>query len=116
MIMFVAISTLHNLLLCKNEANREELDIRERAKNAVRAAGGVKTLAILLKRDDKDKLRTIVIDCLRILSTQHAETKKVILDHNGPRILVDIMRRQTMREDNYKNLTVTTSRLLKGSV
>lgn len=49
------------------------------------------------------------MDCLRILSIKHQASKDVILECEGPNILVTIL-----REQNYKNLLVMTARLLKG--
>lgn len=65
-------------------------------------------MLILLKRD-KDKLLTIVADCLRILALNHAPTKEIILMEGGPSRLVQIM-----LENEYKNLQKYVTRLLKG--
>ena len=63
----------------------------------------------LLNRDNV-KLLTILTDCLRILATKNPHTKAIILQGNGPQLLVNIMRHQ-----DYKNLIVMTARLLKGN-
>ena len=54
------------------------------------------------------KLLAIVADCLRILSMQSPRTKQVFLECKGPQLLVEIMQTQ-----DYKNLILMTSRLLK---
>jgi hypothetical protein len=62
----------------------------------------------LLKRENV-KLLTILTDCLRILATKNPPTKAIILEGQGPQLLVNIMKQQ-----DYKNLIVMTARLLKG--
>ena len=65
-------------------------------------------MLLLLKRD-KDKLLTIVADCLRILALNHAPTKEIILMEGGTSRLVQIM-----LENEYRNLQKYVTRLLKG--
>jgi hypothetical protein len=64
----------------------------------------------LLNRDNV-KLLTILTDCLRILSVKNQPTKVIILQGNGPALLVNIMKHK-----DYKNLIVMTARLLKGKL
>jgi hypothetical protein len=74
----------------------------------VREANGVHIMVRLLSRDNV-KLLTILTDCLRILAMKNQPTKMIILEGNGPNLLVNIMKHQ-----DYKNLIVMTARLLKG--
>ena len=106
-IKYNAIATIHSLLLCLETDPRTG----EPAKQQIRESGGVETMVELLKSDNI-KLLTILTDCLRILATKNQQTKDVILNRNGPIILVEIMK---SRNDNYKNLITMTSRLLKGN-
>ena len=64
----------------------------------------------IFSRSGQAKLLAIAVDCLRILSIKHQASKDVILECEGPNILVTIL-----REQNYKNLLVMTARLLKGT-
>ena len=108
-IKFNAITTIHSLLFCFDSPNADP-QAAEQTKQQIRESGGVETMVELLK-EDNSKLLTISADCLRILATKNQPTKEVILQRNGPNILVDIMR---SRHKDYKNLLIMTTRLLKG--
>ena len=105
----MAIPTLHNVLLVKDERNRDEVEVRDKAKQAIRSKHGGTALVRILHTSNEEKLLTIVTDCLRILAVTHEGTKQEILENNGPQILVNIM-----KHHSYENLLMTTSRLLKG--
>ena len=105
-IKYNAITTIHSLLDTPNP----DPQAAEQAKQQIRESGGVEIMVELLKIDNS-KLLTISADCLRILATKNQPTKEVILQLNGPNILVDIMR---TRHQDYKNLILMTTRLLKG--
>merc|ERR1712223_716448 len=103
-IKFNAITTIHSLLACFDQPKAAE-----QTKQQIRESGGVEIMVDLLK-EDNSKLLTILAECLRILATRHQPTREVILQRNGPNILVDIMR---TRHKDYKNLILMTTRLLK---
>ena len=107
-IKFNAIATIHSLLLCLDE----DQQTADPTKQQIRDNGGVEIMVELLKTDNV-KLLTILTDCLRILSTKNQQTKDVILTRNGPSMLVEIMR---SRHQDYKNLILMTTRLLKGKL
>ena len=62
-VVFYAITTLHNLLLHQ-----------EGAKEAVRLAGGLQKMVVLLQRDNV-KFLAIDTDCLQILAYGNQESK-----------------------------------------
>lgn len=95
-VLFYAITTLHNLLLHQ-----------EGSKMAVRLAGGLQKMVVLLQRNNV-KFLAITTDCLQILAYGNQESKLIILASNGPAELVRIMRSYT-----YEKLLWTTSRVLK---
>lgn len=95
-LLFLAITTLHNLLLYQEEA-----------KVAVRNAGGLQKLVTLLRKDNV-KFLTVVTDCLQILAYGNQESKLIILGAQGTTELVRIMRTY-----DYETLLWTTSRILK---
>ena len=111
-IKFNAITTIHSLLACFDQPNAAEQhqQAAEQTKQQIRESGGVEIMVDLLK-EDNSKLLTILAECLRILATRNQPTREVILQRNGPNILVDIMR---TRHKDYKNLILMTTRLLKG--
>ena len=82
--------------------------MRDAAKNAIREANGVHIMVKLLNRDNV-KLLTILTDCLRILAMKNQPTKMIILQCQGPAMLVNILKGR-----EYKNLILMTMRLLKG--
>ena len=82
--------------------------MRDAAKNAIREANGVHIMVKLLNLDNV-KLLTILTDCLRILAMKNQPTKMVILQCQGPAMLVNILKGR-----EYKNLILMTMRLLKG--
>lgn len=95
-VVFYAITTLHNLLLHQ-----------EGAKMAVRLAGGLQKMIVLLHKSNV-KFLAIVTDCLQILAYGNQESKLIILASGGPAELVRIMRSYT-----YEKLLYTTCRVLK---
>lgn len=95
-VLFYAITTLHNLLLHQ-----------EGAKMAVRLAGGLQKMVLLLQRTNV-KFLAIVTDCLQILAYGNQESKLIILASGGPAELVRIMKSYT-----YEKLLYTTCRVLK---
>ncbi|KAE8573655.1 armadillo segment polarity protein isoform X1 [Halyomorpha halys] len=95
-VLFYAITTLHNLLLHQ-----------EGSKTAVRVAGGLQKMVVLLQRNNV-KFLAIVTDCLQILAYGNQESKLIILASQGPIELVRIM-----RSYDYEKLLWTTSRVLK---
>uniref|UniRef100_A0A023F5L4 Armadillo segment polarity protein n=2 Tax=Triatoma infestans TaxID=30076 RepID=A0A023F5L4_TRIIF len=95
-VLFYAITTLHNLLLHQ-----------EGSKMAVRIAGGLQKMVVLLQRNNV-KFLAIVTDCLQILAYGNQESKLIILASQGPLELVRIM-----RSYDYEKLLWTTSRVLK---
>lgn len=95
-VLFYAITTLHNLLLHQ-----------EGSKMAVRLAGGLQKMVLLLQRNNL-KFLAITTDCLQILAYGNQESKLIILASGGPGELVRIMRSYT-----YEKLLWTTSRVLK---
>lgn len=95
-VLYYAITSLHNLLLHQ-----------EGSKAAIRAAGGIEKMVVLLRRDNI-KFLAIVTDCLQILAYGNQEAKFTILATNGPVELIRIMRQFT-----YEKLLWTTSRVLK---
>lgn len=95
-VLFYAITTLHNLLLHQDGS-----------KMAVRMAGGLQKMIVLLQRDNV-KFLAIVTDCLQILAYGNQDSKLVILASAGPAELVRIM-----RVYDYEKLLWTTSRVLK---
>ncbi|XP_033219607.1 armadillo segment polarity protein-like [Belonocnema kinseyi] len=95
-VLFYAITTLHNLLLHQ-----------EGSKNAVRLAGGLQKMVVLLRRNNV-KFLAIVTDCLQILAYGNQESKLIILASQGHTELVRIMRTY-----DYEKLLWTTSRVLK---
>lgn len=95
-VLFYAITTLHNLLLHQ-----------EGSKMAVRLAGGLQKMVLLLQRNNL-KFLAITTDCLQILAYGNQESKLIILASGGPAELVRIMRTYT-----YEKLLWTTSRVLK---
>lgn len=97
-VLFYAITTLHNLLLHQDGS-----------KMAVRLAGGLQRMVLLLQRNNV-KFLAIVTDCLQILAYGNQESKLIILASQGPAELVRIMRTY-----DYEKLLWTTSRVLKGS-
>ena len=98
-VLFYAITTLHNLLLHQ-----------EGSKTAVRIAGGLQKMVVLLQRNNV-KFLAIVTDCLQILAYGNQESKLIILASQGPIELVRIM-----RSYDYEKLLWTTSRVLKGII
>ncbi len=88
----------------------QDVGMLEAAKNAIREENGVYMMVHHLGHENP-KLLTILTDCLRILAIKNAATKELILQGNGPTLLVNIMKHQT-----YKNLIFMTSRLLKGKI
>ena len=88
----------------------QDVGMLEAAKNAIRQENGVYMMVHHLGHENP-KLLTILTDCLRILAIKNAATKELILQGNGPTLLVNIMKHQT-----YKNLIFMTSRLLKGKL
>lgn len=76
---------------------------------AVRLAGGLQKMVVLLQRNNV-KFLTIVTDCLQILAYGNQESKLIILASQGPTELVRIM-----KSFDYEKLLWTTSRLLKGN-
>lgn len=76
---------------------------------AVRLAGGLQKMVVLLKRNNV-KFLTIVTDCLHELAYGHQESKLAILSTGGPAELVRIM-----GSYDYEKLLWTTSRTLKGT-
>lgn len=98
-ILFYAITTLHNILLHQDDS-----------KTAVRLAGGLEKIVLLLQRNNVSFL-VIVTDCLQILANGHSESKKKILECAGPIQLVRIMRSYTNIADT--KLLFTTSKLIK---
>lgn len=95
-VLFYAITTLHNLLLHQ-----------EGSKMAVRLAGGLQKMVLLLQRNNV-KFLAIVTDCLQILAYGNQESKLIILASQGPVELVRIM-----RSYDYEKLLWCTSRVLK---
>ncbi|XP_014238800.1 armadillo segment polarity protein-like [Trichogramma pretiosum] len=95
-VLFYAITTLHNLLLHQDGS-----------KMAVRLAGGLQRMVLLLQRNNV-KFLAIVTDCLQILAYANQESKLIILASQGPVELVRIMRTY-----DYEKLLWTTSRVLK---
>ncbi|KAJ8683437.1 hypothetical protein QAD02_019229 [Eretmocerus hayati] len=95
-VLFYAITTLHNLLLHQDGS-----------KTAVRLAGGLQRMVLLLQRNNV-KFLAIVTDCLQILAYGNQESKLIILASQGPAELVRIM-----RSYDYEKLLWTTSRVLK---
>jgi catenin beta 1 len=95
-VLFYAITTLHNLLLHQDGS-----------KMAVRLAGGLQRMVLLLQRNNV-KFLAIVTDCLQILAYGNQESKLIILASQGPAELVRIMRTY-----DYEKLLWTTSRVLK---
>jgi len=95
-ILFYAITTLHNLLLHQ-----------EGSKQAIRIAGGLQKMVVLLQRNNV-KFLAIVTDCLQILAYGNQESKLIILASGGPAELVRVMRTY-----QYEKLLWTTSRVLK---
>ncbi|KRY07317.1 Armadillo segment polarity protein, partial [Trichinella patagoniensis] len=95
-LVFYAITTLHNLLLHQ-----------QGSKDEVRRSGGVPKMVALLQKPIP-KFLAIVTDCLQNLAYKHAETKLVILASDGPRQLMRIV-----QSYDYEKLLWTTSRLLK---
>ncbi|KAL1451854.1 hypothetical protein WDU94_006190 [Cyamophila willieti] len=95
-VLFYAITTLHNLLLHQ-----------EGSKMAVRLAGGLQKMVLLLGRNNV-KFLAIVTDCLQILAYGNQESKLIILASQGPVELVRIM-----RSYDYEKLLWCTSRVLK---
>ncbi len=77
---------------------------------AVRLAGGLQRMVILLQRNNV-KFLAIVTDCLQILAYGNQESKLIILASQGPAELVRIMRTY-----DYEKLLWTTSRVLKGEL
>lgn len=75
---------------------------------AVRLAGGLQKMVVLLQRTNV-KFLTIITDCLQILAYGNQESKLIILASQGPTELVRIM-----RTHDYEKLLWTTSRVLKG--
>lgn len=96
-VLYYAITTLHNLLLHQ-----------EGSKMAVRLAGGLQKMVLLLQRNNV-KFLTIITDCLQILAYGNQESKLIILASQGPTELVRIMKTY-----DYEKLLWTTSRVLKG--
>ncbi|XP_065213549.1 armadillo segment polarity protein-like isoform X1 [Planococcus citri] len=95
-VLYYGITTLHNLLLHQ-----------EGSKMAVRLAGGLQKMVLLLQRNNV-KFLTIITDCLQILAYGNQESKLIILASQGPTELVRIMRTY-----DYEKLLWTTSRVLK---
>ena len=108
-IRFNAVATIHSLLLCI-DSQKQNPQAAEITKNQIRETGGIETMVELLKEDNV-KLMTILTDCLRILATKNQPTKDTILARQGPQILVEIMQ---SRHQEYKNLIVMTTKLLRG--
>ena len=86
----------------------QDTGMLEVAKNQIRAENGVHLMVHHLGHDNP-KLLTILTDCLRILALKNAATKEIILQGNGPTMLINFMKHQT-----DKKLLFMTSRLLKG--
>ena len=102
-VLFITVTTVHNVLL------HMEDEFRERGKDIIRQQGGVQNMVWVLQNfKTNHKLLAIVTDCLRILSMQSPVTKQVFLEFKGPQLLVEIM-----QKEDYKNLILMTSRLLK---
>lgn len=97
-VVFHAITTLHNLLLHQ-----------EGSKMAVRLAGGLQKMVALLNRNHP-KFLAVVTDCLQILAYGNQEGKLIILASGGPQLLVNILTTY-----DYEKLLWTTTRVLKVS-
>lgn len=95
-IVFYAITTLHNLLT-----------FLEGAKKEVRDAGGIQAMVQLLNNRNV-KLLAIDIDCLRILTFQHEDSKLILL---GSKSHIDLL--HLMKTCNYEKLLWKTSALLQ---
>ena len=105
-VLFISVTTIHNVLL-HMDATKDEL--RENGKEIIRQQSGVQKMVWVLQNfKTNHKLLAIVTDCLRFLSMQSQPTKRTFLDCKGPQLLVEIMQTQ-----DYKNLILMTSRLLK---
>ena len=102
-VLFISVTTIHNVLL------HMEDEFRERGKEIIRQQEGIQKMVWVLQNfKTNHKLLAIVTDCLRILSMQSPVTKQIFLECKGPQLLVEIMQTQ-----DYKNLILMTSRLLK---
>ena len=100
-VLFISVTTIHNVLLM--------VERKEEGKEIIRQQGGVQNMVWVLQNfKTNHKLLAIVADCLRILSMQSPLTKQIFLECKGPQLLVEIMQTQ-----DYKNLILMTSRLLK---
>lgn len=95
-VVFNALTTLHNLLLHQ-----------EGAKMNVRLNGGLQKMVSLLQRDNP-KFLALVTDCLHILAFGNLEGKLIILASGGPAELVRIL-----HSFHYEKLLFTTSRVVK---
>lgn len=95
-VVFYAISTLHNLLLHQDGS-----------KMVVRLNGGLQKMVTLLSRNNY-KLLTYVTDCLHLMVYGNQEGKLIILASAGPQELIRILKTYT-----YEKLLWTTSRVLK---
>lgn len=94
-VVFYAISSLHNLLLHQ-----------EGSKMVVRLSGGLQKMVSLLSRNNY-KLLTYVTDCLHLMVYGNQEGKLILLASGAPQELVRIMKTYT-----YEKLLWTTSRVL----
>lgn len=95
-VVFNALSTIHNLLLHQ-----------EGAKMNVRLNGGLQKLVMLLQRDNP-KFLTLVADCLHILAYGNQEGKLIILASGGPAELIRIL-----HSYEYDKLLFTVARAIK---
>ncbi|XP_065193876.1 catenin beta-like isoform X2 [Sycon ciliatum] len=96
MLMFLAISTLHNML--------QNL---EYSKGDIRLAGGIQRFVSLLHHSNV-KVICMAIDCLYLICYSHPESKLLVLSANGP---IEIVR--ILRTHSYEKLLWATSRLGK---
>ena len=94
-VVFYAISTLHNLLVHQ-----------EGSKMVVRLSGGLQKMVSLLSRNNY-KLLTYVTDCLHLMVYGNQEGKLILLASGAPQELCRIMKTYTSEK-----LLLTTSRVL----
>ena len=115
-LLFNAITTVHNVLLGSNggsdtkKMHDEEIRLVNAAKDAVRQGNGVEALIKLIQRKEV-QVKTIVVDCLRILAVSHEETKHKLFEGQAHQRLADILKEADPSE--HKNLILHTVRLLK---
>lgn len=123
-----AVTCLHNMLVCQHDTNVYKEDFRSRGKikkckqinkrtnlqTSIHydyccccCLGGVQHLVRLLN-GHRERVLTIITDCLHSLAFNNEETKKVIYSYNGAALLARIL-----AETTFEKLIWIVGRLMK---